>query len=93
MVHAGTDVFHFHRSHRSGGDFERNLPLFRKYATESGKDISCRGDLQGAKFRVAELESDFAPLVIGEAVEFGVRKEDNDHIRPYRNELKLQGCF
>merc|ERR1719356_69628 len=55
-----------------------------------GKKVECLGDLQGPKFRVAELPQgvDGVPLVNGEIVEFGICKDDNDFIRPGRITMK-----
>jgi len=88
MMLAGTDIFRLNCSHRRGGDFERVYPIIRKYAAELGKNIQCLGDLQGPKFRVAELAGDPVPLADGEIFEFGICKDDNDHIRPGRITMK-----
>merc|ERR1719265_1775200 len=56
MIKAGTNIFRLNCSHRRGGDFERVYPLIRKTAKELGKKVECLGDLQGPKFRVAEIE-------------------------------------
>merc|ERR1719409_73197 len=82
MILAGTDIFRLNCSHRRGGDFERVYPLIRKYAKELGKKVECLGDLQGPKFRVAELAGEPVPLVDGDILEFAICKDDNDHIRP-----------
>mmetsp|Transcript_65603 Transcript_65603/g.147984 ORF Transcript_65603/g.147984 Transcript_65603/m.147984 type:complete len:876 (+) Transcript_65603:81-2708(+) len=89
MILAGTDIFRLNCSHRRGGDFERVYPLIRKTAKELGKKVECLGDLQGPKFRVAELADDNAvPLNEGDIFEFGLCKDDNDHIRPGRITMK-----
>jgi len=88
MIEAGTDIFRLNCSHRRGGDFERVYPLIRKTAAEMGKKVECLGDLQGPKFRVAELEGEPVPLVNGEIFEFGICKDDNDNIRPGRITMK-----
>eukprot|EP00927_Polykrikos_kofoidii_P058213 TRINITY_DN525_c0_g1_i2.p1 TRINITY_DN525_c0_g1~~TRINITY_DN525_c0_g1_i2.p1 ORF type:complete len:1274 (+),score=311.01 TRINITY_DN525_c0_g1_i2:526-3822(+) len=88
MILAGTDIFRLNCSHRRGGDFERVYPLIRKYAAELGRKVEVLGDLQGPKFRVAELAGDPVPLVEGEIVEFGICKDDNDHIKPGRITMK-----
>jgi len=88
MILAGTDIFRLNCSHRRGGDFERVYPLIRKAAKELGKKVECLGDLQGPKFRVAEIEKDPVPLIEGEIVEFGICKDDNDFIRPGRITMK-----
>merc|ERR1719171_3331858 len=77
MIMAGTDIFRLNCSHRRGGDFERVYPLIRKAAKELGKKVECLGDLQGPKFRVAELPpgTDGVPLTNGEIVEFGICKD------------------
>ena len=46
------------------------------------------GDLQGPKFRVAELAGDPVPLIEGDIVEFALCVNDNDHIRPGRITMK-----
>merc|ERR1711972_487863 len=84
MIAAGTNIFRLNCSHRRGGDFERVYPLIRKTAKELGKHVECLGDLQGPKFRVAELGGDPVPLIEGEILEFGICKNDNDHIVPGR---------
>jgi len=88
MIIAGTDIFRLNCSHRRGGDFERVYPLIRKFAKELGKTIEVLGDLQGPKFRVAELAGDPVPLNNGDIFEFGICKDDNDHIRPGRITMK-----
>jgi len=88
MMIAGTDIFRLNCSHRRGGDFERVYPLIRKYAAELGKKIEVLGDLQGPKFRVAELAGEPVPLVEGDVLEFGICKDDNDHIKPGRITMK-----
>jgi len=88
MIIAGTDIFRLNCSHRRGGDFERVYPLIRKYADELGRKIECLGDLQGPKFRVAELEGDPVPLNNGDIFEFGICKDDNDNIKPGRITMK-----
>jgi pyruvate kinase len=91
MIQAGTNIFRLNCSHRRGGDFERVYPLIRKCAKELGKQVEVLGDLQGPKFRVAELGKDvqFVPLVEGEVVEFGLCKNDDDVIRPGRITMKV----
>jgi len=88
MMQAGTDIFRLNCSHRRGGDFERVYPLIRKYAAESARKIEVLGDLQGPKFRVAELEGDPVPLNNGDILEFGICKDDNDNIKPGRITMK-----
>merc|ERR1719361_2096282 len=88
MILAGTDIFRLNCSHRRGGDFERVYPLIRKYSAELGRKCEVLGDLQGPKFRVAELAGDPVPLVEGDVFEFGICKDDNDHIRPGRITMK-----
>merc|ERR1719277_1578283 len=88
MIKAGTDIFRLNCSHRRGGDFERVYPLIRKYAQELGKKVECLGDLQGPKFRVAELAGDPVPLNNGEVVEFGICASEEDAIRPGRITMK-----
>merc|ERR1719464_1905403 len=88
MIAAGTDIFRLNCSHRRGGDFERVYPLNRKTAKEMGKHIECLGDLQGPKFRVAELEGDPVPLNNGDILEFGICKDDKDNIKPGRITMK-----
>merc|ERR550532_3445718 len=88
MILAGTDIFRLNCSHRRGGDFERVYPLIRKTAEELGRKVEVLGDLQGPKFRVAELAGDPVPLVEGDVFEFGICKDDNDHIRPGRITMK-----
>jgi len=88
MILAGTDIFRLNCSHRRGGDFERVYPLIRKMAEELGRKVEVLGDLQGPKFRVAELAGDPVPLVEGDVFEFGICKDDNDHIRPGRITMK-----
>merc|ERR1719446_1021730 len=85
---AGTDIFRLNCSHRRGGDFERVYPLIRKFAKEMGKQVECLGDLQGPKFRVAELAGDPVPLNNGDIFEFGICKDDKDDIRPGRITMK-----
>merc|ERR1740127_224239 len=80
MILAGTDIFRLNCSHRRGGDFERVYPLIRKTAKELGKRVECLGDLQGPKFRVAELAGDPVPLNNGEVVEFGICASEEDAI-------------
>jgi len=88
MILAGTDIFRLNCSHRRGGDFERVYPLLRKYAVELGRKVEVLGDLQGPKFRVAELENQPVRLVEGEILEFGICRDDRDHIRPGRITMK-----
>ncbi|CAK0851000.1 unnamed protein product [Prorocentrum cordatum] len=88
MIQAGTDIFRLNCSHRRGGDFERVYPLIRKYAKELGKPVEVLGDLQGPKFRVAELAGDPVLLEKGEIFEFGLCKDDSDSIRPGRITMK-----
>jgi pyruvate kinase len=88
MIAAGTDIFRLNCSHRRGGDFERVYPLIRKYAQELGKKVEVLGDLQGPKFRVAELAGDPVPLNNGEVVEFGICASEEDAIRPGRITMK-----
>merc|ERR1719361_1449709 len=88
MILAGTDIFRLNCSHRRGGDFERVYPLIRKAAAELGHKVECLGDLQGPKFRVAELAGDPVPLNEGDIFEFGICVDDNDHIKPGRITMK-----
>merc|ERR1719437_241952 len=80
MIKAGADIFRLNCSHRRGGDFERVYPLIRKCSKELGRKVECLGDLQGPKFRVAELGPgvESVPLVKGDIFEFGICKDDND---------------
>jgi len=88
MIEAGTNIFRLNCSHRRGGDFERVYPLIRKFAKEMNKPVEVLGDLQGPKFRVAELAGDPVPLVAGDILEFGICKDDNDNIKPGRITMK-----
>jgi len=88
MIEAGTNIFRLNCSHRRGGDFERVYPLIRKFAKDMGKNIQCLGDLQGPKFRVAELGGDPVPLNNGDILEFGICRDDKDDIRPGRITMK-----
>merc|ERR1719362_1556548 len=88
MILAGTDIFRLNCSHRRGGDFERVYPLIRKVSKELGRNVEVLGDLQGPKFRVAELAGDPVPLIEGNVFEFVICKDDNDHIRPGRITMK-----
>mmetsp|Transcript_73570 Transcript_73570/g.212933 ORF Transcript_73570/g.212933 Transcript_73570/m.212933 type:complete len:500 (+) Transcript_73570:109-1608(+) len=88
MIEAGTDIFRLNCSHRRGGDFERVYPLIRKTAAEMGRKVEVLGDLQGPKFRVAELEGEPVMLNNGDTFEFGICKDDNDNIRPGRITMK-----
>merc|ERR550532_581498 len=88
MIAAGTDIFRLNCSHRRGGDFERVYPLIRKYSAQAGRRVEVLGDLQGPKFRVAELAGDPVPLKEGDVLEFGICKDDNDHIRLGRITMK-----
>merc|ERR1719329_1630726 len=88
MMLAGTDIFRLNCSHRRGGDFERVYPIIRRCAKELGRNVTCLGDLQGPKFRVAELAGDPVPLNNGDILEFGISKDDKDNIRPGRITMK-----
>jgi len=91
MIEAGTDIFRLNCSHRRGGDFERVYPIIRKCAKEMGKKVECLGDLQGPKFRVGEVEGGgnaHIDLKMGDILEFGICKDDNDLIRPGRITMK-----
>jgi len=101
MIDAGVNIFRLNCSHRRGGDFERVYPMIRKLAKEKGKHIEVLGDLQGPKFRVAELAGEPVKLAAGDILEFGICKDDNDNIRPGRITMKstieqdalVSGCF
>merc|ERR1719329_172372 len=88
MMLAGTDIFRLNCSHRRGGDFERVYPIIRRCAKELGRNVTCLGDLQGPKFRVAELAGDPVPLNNGDILEFGICRDDKDDIRPGRITMK-----
>merc|ERR1740139_1018817 len=82
MILAGTDIFRLNCSHRRGGDFERVYPLIRQASQELGKKVEVLGDLQGPKFRVADLAGDPLDLVNGDILQFGLCKDDSDLLRP-----------
>mmetsp|Transcript_72426 Transcript_72426/g.141933 ORF Transcript_72426/g.141933 Transcript_72426/m.141933 type:complete len:404 (+) Transcript_72426:69-1280(+) len=84
MIKAGVNIFRLNCSHRRGGDFERVYPLIRKTALEMGVEVEVLGDLQGPKFRVGELAA--GPIVVadGDVLEVGIKKDENDNIRPGR---------
>jgi hypothetical protein len=68
LVAAGVNVFRLNSSHRQGGQFEALVPMIRSVAKELGKDVKLLGDLQGPKFRCANVDAEPMPLVAGTTV-------------------------
>uniref|UniRef100_A0A7S4DWE2 Pyruvate kinase n=1 Tax=Lotharella globosa TaxID=91324 RepID=A0A7S4DWE2_9EUKA len=89
LLRAGANIFRLNSSHRRPGQFEKVVKLIRQASAEAGIPVQILGDLQGPKFRVAEVGGEgHVMLQEGEVVSFGIRKDDNDVIVPGRIVMK-----
>eukprot|EP00306_Pavlova_sp_CCMP459_P000533 CAMPEP_0185170988 /NCGR_PEP_ID=MMETSP1139-20130426/19526_1 /TAXON_ID=298111 /ORGANISM="Pavlova sp., Strain CCMP459" /LENGTH=493 /DNA_ID=CAMNT_0027736585 /DNA_START=17 /DNA_END=1499 /DNA_ORIENTATION=- len=68
LIAAGVNVFRLNSSHRQGGQFEALVPMIRSVSAQLGKPVELLGDLQGPKFRCANVENEPMPLAAGSTV-------------------------
>lgn len=68
LILAGVNVFRLNSSHRQGGQFEALVPMIRSVSAELKKPVELLGDLQGPKFRCANVKAEPMPLPAGSTV-------------------------
>jgi pyruvate kinase len=78
LVAAGVNVFRLNSSHRQGGQFEALVPMIRKVSAELSKPVELLGDLQGPKFRCANVEAEPMPLAAGSTVTLALCASDGE---------------
>jgi len=78
LIAAGVNVFRLNSSHRQGGQFEALVPMIRKAAAEMNKPVELLGDLQGPKFRCANVKAEPMPLAAGSTVTLALASSDGE---------------
>ncbi|KAJ1624581.1 pyruvate kinase, partial [Pavlovales sp. CCMP2436] len=78
LVEAGVNIFRLNSSHRRGGQFEALVPTIRKVSAELGKKVELLGDLQGPKFRCANVASEPMMLAAGATVKMALQTSEDE---------------
>lgn len=78
LIAAGVNVFRLNSSHRQGGQFEALVPMIRRVSAELKKPVELLGDLQGPKFRCANVKSEPMPLPAGATITLALAAADGE---------------